>query len=116
MTGEVIPNEKYMRLLSFIDLPDDERKITENGLSLSVGQRKKLLFMQMLLRSEKASVIIMDEVTAGLDADTTKKLNEHVKSLAAQGNKIIIFVDHSLVDDLPITKKLTFNDGYIEKG
>ena len=115
MTGEAIPNEWYVRLLSFVGLPDDERRISENGLSLSVGQRKKLLFMQMLLRCEKASVIIMDEVTAGLDVDTTKKVNKYVTNLAAKNDKIIIFVDHTLANNLPVTKKIIFTEGYLEE-
>ena len=51
-------------------LPEDGRTIRDNGGSLSVGQRKKLLLLKLRLRLEEAPVVILDELTAGLDAET----------------------------------------------
>lgn len=115
MSGKSLSQEQYMHLASFVDFSEDKRKITENGLSLSVGQRKKLLFMQLLLRCAEASVIIMDEVTAGLDGETTGKFNKFLEDLAKQQDKILILVDHGSGENLPVTRQLFFEDGCLQE-
>lgn len=115
MSGKSLSQEQYMHLASFVDFLEDKRKITENGLSLSVGQRKKLLFMQLLLRCAEASVIIMDELTAGLDGETTRKFNQYLEDLAKQQDKILILVDHASGENLPVTRQLIFEDGCLQE-
>lgn len=111
ITGRDIPREEYHRLLAALSLPDDDREIIGNGSSLSVGQRKKLLILKMLLRQEDASVIILDEVTAGLDAQATDCFYRHVDELAGRGNKIILLIDHTLDGRPFINKHLHFSQG-----
>lgn len=111
VTGLPLSEEKYQELLHMVKLPDDERQIAGNGASLSVGQRKKLLLMKLLLRFEQASMIILDEVAVGLDAETTKRAYELLKRMFAGKDKIIIMVEHTLSDELQFHKILDFQNG-----
>lgn len=114
ISGRNISQEEYHRLIELLDLPDDNREISENGSSLSVGQRKKLLILKMLLRQSEASVIILDEVAAGLDVETVNLFYQSVETLAKQGNKIVILVDHTLESKPFINKHFEFNHGLCE--
>ena len=69
-----------------------DRAIENEGKSLSVGQRKKLLIMKMLLRIEEASVLIVDEIEAGLDQETREKYEQLLNFIAKKKNKLIIVV------------------------
>ena len=71
--------------------------------------------MQLLLRCAEASVIIMDEVTAGLDGETTGKFNQYLEDLAKQQDKILILVDHGSGENLPVTRQLFFEDGCLQE-
>lgn len=73
---------------------DFENKIEHGGLNLSGGQRKKLLFLKFLLRKDEASLIIVDEILAGLDVRTAESF---ALALAAEKvrDKIILAVEHS---------------------
>ena len=56
-------------------------EIANNGLSMSGGQRKKLLMMRLLLGSQNVSVLILDELEAGLDAEAKAHLIQLKKNL-----------------------------------
>lgn len=114
ITGKPISQDACSRLLEALSLPGDGREISGNGSSLSVGQRKKLLILKMMLRKEDASVIILDEVTAGLDAQTTDLFYKQMEDLAKLKRTIILLVDHTLEDRPFVNKKLHFAEGNCE--
>lgn len=111
VTGKQPSDQEYRRLLELVQLRDDGREITENGNSLSVGQRKKLFLMKMLLCQQEASIIILDEVTAGLDAQTTATFREWLRETSASEDKIILLVDHTLEAEPPVNTCLRFVNG-----
>lgn len=111
LSGAPLSAERFAELLRFVDLPEEERRIAGNGASLSVGQRKKLFLMKLLLRYEKASVVILDELTAGLDAETAQKTSALLAELFSKGDKIFIVVDHAPPEALPFSKRLEFQEG-----
>lgn len=111
ITGKQPSDQEYRRLLELVQLQDDGREITENGNSLSVGQRKKLFLMKMLLCQQEASIIILDEVTAGLDAQTTATFREWLRETSASEDKIILLVDHTLEAEPPVNTCLRFING-----
>lgn len=53
--------------------------VTENGKNFSGGQRQRIEIARALVK--KPSVIIMDEATSSLDADTEEKIMNNIKSL-----------------------------------
>lgn len=114
ITSQNLDPVKYSDLCAQISLVDDGRVIQRNGKSLSVGQRKKLLLLKLLLGLETASVLILDEITAGLDAETTKQVYAQIKRVAESGKKIILVIDHNAPSDLDFTHTIRFINGTIE--
>lgn len=106
-------SKKLLELLNYVQLPTDGRVISENGNSLSVGQRKKLLILKLLLRMEDATVIILDELTAGLDATTAHQVFTLIQKIAADHNKIILFIDHNCEEKMCFTRTFNFENGKI---
>ena len=90
-----------------------DRAIENEGKSLSVGQRKKLLIMKMLLRIEEASVLIVDEIEAGLDQETREKYEQLLNLIAKKKNKFIIVVEHDPQGTIEFTKIMHFEHGHI---
>ena len=99
-------------LLKEYDIAED-RIIENEGKSLSVGQRKKLLIMKMLLRIEEASVLIVDEIEAGLDQETREKYEQLLNLIAKKKNKLIIVVEHDPQGTIEFTKIMHFEHGHI---
>lgn len=114
ITGRDITNNQLQELCQWLELPVDNRKIEDNGLSLSVGQRKKLLIIKLLIQLEEKSLIILDEITAGLDQETTQKVYRIIKEIAFQKSKIVFIVDHNLEDDVFVTDKIYFKKDLCE--
>ena len=113
-SGEAVPQEAYAQWLRFVDLPDDGRKIEGNGLSLSAGQRKKLLVMKLFSRFARASVIILDELAAGMDVEAKERVFRRLQSLMQGQDKILLLVEHGLAQELPFTKVFRFAEGRLE--
>lgn len=113
ITAQALDAERYQELISKVNLLDDGRVIQENGKSLSVGQRKKLMLLKLLLRMDSASVIILDELTAGLDADTTELVYGYIRQAAEKGDKIILVVDHNMPGSVHFTHSFHFQDGTV---
>lgn len=109
-----ISDENFENMLTLVNLPDDNRKISGNGSSLSVGQRKKLFLLKLLLRKEDASIIILDELTAGMDSVCSNFVYQLIDDLASQNNKIILIVDHTLPETVAIRKSFRFEAGELE--
>lgn len=115
ITSHNITEKQYLDLLDLVRLPEDGRTIEGNGDSLSVGQRKKLFILKLMLRLEEASVIILDELTAGLDAETTQQVYDFIRQAAAAKNKIILLVDHNMEEEIGVMKTFLFEDGKIDE-
>lgn len=111
MIHRVIPDQVYDELIEFVDLPNDERIIKGNGSSLSVGQRKKLYAMRLFLQFDQADVIILDELTAGLDLNTKEKVYSRLLDMVNEQKKILILVDHTPLKLVPFTKVFHFEAG-----
>lgn len=99
--------EDYLRIISHsekstnfiielrkkLKLNDEIVNISDNGKNLSGGERKKLLMMKTLLNSH-VSVIVLDEIDAGLDSETKIIMKELEKELLDDINKIVIKISH----------------------
>lgn len=111
ITDKSISDKTFEELLEFVDLPNDNRKIEGNGTSLSVGQRKKLYVMKLFLQFEQADLIILDELTAGLDLKTTEKVYSRLFDMMKDQKKILILVDHTPSRLIHFTKTFNFESG-----
>lgn len=119
VTGrEPLEETQWRKLTEKVNLNsmDGERMIENEGASLSAGQRKKLLILKLLLRSETASVIVLDEVMAGLDDATRRVYLEELRQLAARQDKMIFVIEHSLEGALAFDRTLYLEGGRIIYG
>ena len=71
-----------------------ETKIGENGSLLSGGQRKRLGLARAIY--SKKPILILDEVTSGLDKKTELAILDDLKLLSKE--KLIILVTHNSND------------------
>jgi ABC-type branched-subunit amino acid transport system ATPase component len=76
--------ERYLDLFGFGD---------PAGFAKSAGEKKLLDIMRCLLL--KPRFLLLDEPTAGLPEETTTKVMDEVRRLAAQGTAVVI-VEHNL--------------------
>jgi ABC-type transport system involved in cytochrome bd biosynthesis fused ATPase/permease subunit len=76
-----------------VKLKNDIQRIEENGLTLSGGEKKKI-FMLKCLMEQNASVVILDEIDAGLDDETKVILKELENNLKNDPNKILMKISH----------------------
>ena len=80
--------------LSFCDefinkLPDKfETLIGENGYMLSGGEKQRLSIARAMLK--KSKIILLDEATSSLDADTEAKIQEAIKLLTRDRTSLVI--------------------------
>ena len=94
ISGKQIPDSSIQAWLNEVKLEDTDAVISGNGDSLSGGQRKKLYVLKLLATVDRASVIILDEIAAGMDQDTVAVLLQIVKRIAEAKDKIIFITDH----------------------
>jgi ABC-type bacteriocin/lantibiotic exporter with double-glycine peptidase domain len=90
--AEILAAAQVASLDAFIqDLPEGYRTVVgSRGMNLSGGQRQRIALARVILLNP--SVLILDEATAALDADTEKEV---LNSLTKFGrSKTVIFVTH----------------------
>ena len=75
-----------------------QTQLGERGIGLSGGQRQRLSIARALLR--RPTILIFDEATSGLDADTAAQFASTVNRL--RGSATIIFIAHDLPPGLAV--------------
>ena len=110
--------ERVTKLLGIHDyimgLPDQyETIIGDRGLKLSGGQKQCLCISRALLSNP--SVIIFDESTAALDAETESIVQSAISS--CQGDKTILMISHQKTNILSANKVVAISGGtVVEEG
>ncbi|MBQ9097727.1 MAG: ABC transporter ATP-binding protein [Clostridia bacterium] len=95
-----------------MELPDKyETIIGERGVGLSGGQKQRLTLARALLN--KSAVLILDDTTSALDANTEKYIQESLKTDFADKTVIIISQRISSVKDCD--KIIVLDDGKIRE-
>ncbi len=83
----------------------------ESPLKLSGGEKRRVAIASIL--SMEPDVLILDEPTAGLDAQSKKKLLETIKRLN-EGGTTIIMVTHDMDDAARLSKRvIVMRDGRV---
>ncbi len=93
ITHKTIGSELMKQLRERVRLTSEIDQITDNGVSLSGGEKKKLLILKTLLSTEQ-NIIILDDIDAGLDIQTRTVLKEIEKEIAENPEKTLIKISH----------------------
>ncbi|MEM1083460.1 MAG: ABC transporter ATP-binding protein [Verrucomicrobiota bacterium] len=88
--GEIIDAAKQANAHGFIEqLPDGyETQVGERGAQLSGGQKQRISIARAFLKD--APVLILDEATAALDADSESQIQDELANLARGRTTLII--------------------------
>jgi subfamily B ATP-binding cassette protein MsbA len=91
---EIIEVAKKSFASDFIEkMPDGyDTLIGENGLRLSGGEKQRISIARAMLK--KSSIILLDEATSSLDADTEQKIQQALNLLTK--NKTTVVIAHRL--------------------
>ena len=102
---------KFSYSKEFIEkLPNKfETLIGENGIRLSGGEKQRISIARAMLK--KSSIILLDEATSSLDADTETKIQEAIKLLT--NNKTTLVIAHRLSTIKNSKKIYVMDDGKI---
>ena len=109
---EVKKAAKLANCMDFIEkLPEGfNTVIGENGAELSGGERQRLSIARAFLKD--APILILDEISASLDVDNEKKIQDSLNKLIK--DKTIIIISHRLKSIENVDKIVVIDDGYVE--
>lgn len=93
-------------VLSDLKMGEVHGEIRDLGKNLSGGQRKKLLFAKMKLRSEHASVILVDELDSAFDVETRAMFEDWLNERIEQGDKIVFVIQHNAASRIRCNKTI----------
>jgi len=112
---EVIDAAKQAYAWEFIqNFPEGlETIVGERGVKLSGGQKQRIAIARAILKNPK--ILILDEATSSLDADSEKLVQEALNVLME--NRTTIIIAHRLATIRKVDKIFVINDGkLVEEG
>ena len=86
-----------------------ETIIGENGIKLSGGQKQRLSIARAILKD--APIILLDEATSSLDAESEEKVQNAIQNLTK--NKTTLVIAHRLSTIMKADKIIVLNQGKI---
>ena len=109
---EVNEAARLANCMDFIEkLPDGfNTLIGENGAELSGGERQRISIARAFLKD--APVLILDEISASLDVDNEKKIQDSLNKLIK--DKTVIIISHRLKSIENVNKIVVIDEGVVE--
>jgi ABC-type multidrug transport system fused ATPase/permease subunit len=113
LTGDIASIETFVLSGPVDALAYNERRIGQRGRRLSGGQRQRIAIARAMVRS--APILLLDEPTTGLDAESSQRIVEPLLRLASGRSSII--VSHNLLTVREATRILVLDKGaVVEQG
>ena len=112
---KILEASKFSATHDFVEqLPEKyDTLIGENGVRLSGGEKQRISIARAILKD--APIILLDEATSSLDADTEHKIQEAIMFLTK--NKTTIIIAHRLSTVLRANKIFIIeNGGVVDEG
>ena len=72
----------------------DDSYLERNPFTLSNGEKRKVAIASILVFNQK--ILILDEPTIGLDANSQKNLLQLIRKLKVRSNKTIVIISHDM--------------------
>lgn len=109
---EVKEAARLANCMDFIEkLPDGfNTLIGENGAELSGGERQRISIARAFLKD--TPVLILDEISASLDVDNEKKIQDSLNKLIK--DKTVIIISHRLKSIENVNKIVVIDEGVVE--
>ena len=111
-TDEEVMAAAKMACCDFIDdLENGYNTIVgENGATLSGGERQRLSIARAFLKD--SPIVILDEISAALDVENEKKIQDSLNNLIK--NKTVIVISHRLKSIENVDKIIVLDNGIVE--
>lgn len=111
-TDEEVMEAAKMACCDFIDdLENGYNTIVgENGATLSGGERQRLSIARAFLKD--SPIVILDEISAALDVENEKKIQDSLNNLIK--NKTVIVISHRLKSIENVDKIIVLDNGIVE--
>jgi subfamily B ATP-binding cassette protein MsbA len=108
---KILEASKFSATHDFVEqLPEKyDTPIGENGVRLSGGEKQRISIARAILKD--APIILLDEATSSLDADTEHKIQEAIMYLTK--NKTTIIIAHRLSTVLRANKIFIIENGKV---
>lgn len=107
---EVKKAAELANCMDFIDKLGFDTTIGENGAELSGGERQRLSIARAFLKD--AQILILDEISASLDVDNEKKIQDSLNKLIK--DKTVIIISHRLKSIENVDKIVVIDEGTVE--
>ncbi|RKW43011.1 MAG: ABC transporter ATP-binding protein [Lachnospiraceae bacterium] len=107
---EVKKAAELANCMDFIDKLGFDTTIGENGAELSGGERQRLSIARAFLKD--APILILDEISASLDVDNEKKIQDSLNKLIK--DKTVIIISHRLKSIENVDKIVVIDEGTVE--
>jgi ATP-binding cassette subfamily B protein/subfamily B ATP-binding cassette protein MsbA len=104
---DVIHVAKLVKIHEFIENTSKkyDTKVGEEGITLSSGEKQKIALARAVLKN--SPIILLDEVTKSIDADSRESINEVICDL--KNEKTIIIVTHN-ADEIEDNSNIIYLD------
>jgi ABC-type multidrug transport system fused ATPase/permease subunit len=94
-------------------LPEGFETILDEGaVNLSGGQKQRLDLARVLIK--KSPILILDEPTSNLDAETEKAFRQVLRNIRKKTNTLIVIVAHRLASISDSDRIIVLNQGVVE--
>jgi ABC-type bacteriocin/lantibiotic exporter with double-glycine peptidase domain len=102
-----ISQKEYEEYSARVNLQKEDTVITDNGKNFSGGEKKKAIIMKLLARKNEVSVILLDEIEAGLDKKSQEITEAIEKDLLDNKEKyIIVKISHGNISNRNMYNKV----------